>query len=284
MALTHSSNPALNDTRMQKAANQFDSGWAAPTAGATALGQRTGGPADPLTTHATMTLGGVLTAAAVLLVLLLATATYGWFQVDQTTALTPLTGQQENTTAFPMWLWGVGLAAMVLGIVTAFKATWARVTAPIYALGIGGFVGAISAVYNTTFNGIVLQAVLLTAGVFCFTLFLYATRIIRVTRKLAMGIVAAVGTVFIVYLGSFIWGWISGTTPLIYDAGPLGIGISVVIVGVAAFSLLLDFDFIERGVEQGLPKGMEWYAAFGLVVTLVWLYLEILRLLAKLRQ
>lgn len=284
MALTHSSNPALNDRRIEQAAREFDPGWAAAGAGATSVGQRATGSEGPVTASSTMTLGGVLSAAAVLLALLLGAAAYGWFQVDQTTALNELTGATENTTAFPTWLMFVGLGAIGLGLVTAFKPTWARVTAPIYAIGIGAFLGAISAVYNTTFDGIVLQAVMLTAVVFLFMLFLYATRIIRVTRKLAMGIVAAVGAVFVVYLGTFVWGLITGHTPLIYDSGPLGIGISLVIVGVAAFSLLLDFDFIERGIQQGLPKGMEWYAAFGLVVTLVWLYLEILRLLAKLRQ
>jgi uncharacterized YccA/Bax inhibitor family protein len=99
-----------------------------------------------------------------------------------------------------------------------------------------------------------------------------------------MGIVAATGAIMLVYLVTFVWGLFTGHRPLIYDAGPLGIGISVVIVAVAAFNLLLDFDFIERGTQAGLPKGMEWYAAFGLLVTLVWLYLEVLRLLAKLRQ
>jgi uncharacterized YccA/Bax inhibitor family protein len=285
MALTHTSNPALNDKRLQHAAEEFDPGWAAAGAGTTTLGRRTGlADSGPVETRTTMTMGGVLSACGVLLVLLLAAATFGWFQVDQTTALNPLTQQVENTTQFPIWVVFVGLGAIILGLVTAFKPTWARFTSPIYALGMGVFLGAISAVYNHSFDGIVLQAVMLTAGVFLFMLFLYATRIIKVTRKLAMGIVAATGAVLLVYLVTFVWSLFTGERPLIYDSGPLGIGLSLVIVAIAAFNLLLDFDFIERGVQQGLPKGMEWYAAFGLLVTLVWLYLEVLRLLAKLRQ
>jgi uncharacterized YccA/Bax inhibitor family protein len=229
-----------------------------------------------------MSMGGVLTACGVLLAILGAFAVFGWFQVDQTSFVDPQ-GQTVDTTSFPTWTWLVGLGAVGLGIVTVFKPTWARVTSPVYAAGIGVFLGAISAVYNIAYNGIVLQAIMLTAGVFLFMLFLYATRIIRVTKKLAMGIVAATGTIFLVYVVTWIWSLFTGYRPLIWDSGPVGIGISVVIVGVAAFNLLLDFDFIERGSQAGLPKGIEWYAAFGLLVTLVWLYLEVLRLLSKLR-
>lgn len=284
MALTHTSNPALNDKRLARAADEFAPGWAAPGAGGTALAQRTAlGGAAPVETRPAMTMGGVLSACGVLLVLLVASAAFGWAQIDQVTTVNPLTGQVE-ATPFPSWLVFVGIGALVVGIVTAFKPTWARVTGPLYALGMGLFVGAISAVYNQALDGIVLQAVMLTAGVFLFMLFLYGTRIIRVTRRLAIGIIAATGAVLLVYLGTWIWALITGHRPLIYDSGPLGIGISLIVVGIAAFNLLLDFDFIERGVQAGLPKGMEWYAAFGLLVTLVWLYLEVLRLLAKLRQ
>jgi uncharacterized YccA/Bax inhibitor family protein len=287
MAITHTSNPALSDKSLTKAANEFQPGWASAGAGGgaagTAVGRRTAFGDAPEHGAATMTMGGVLTACGVLLVLLLAAAYFGWTQVDQTTGI-DAQGNVVNTTTWPTWTIFVGLGAIGLGLVTAFKPTWARFTSPIYALGMGVFLGAISAVYNSSFDGIVLQAVMLTAGVFLFMLFLYATRIIKVTRRLAMGIVAATGAIMLVYLVTFVWGLFTGHRPLIYDAGPLGIGISVVIVAVAAFNLLLDFDFIERGTQAGLPKGMEWYAAFGLLVTLVWLYLEVLRLLAKLRQ
>jgi uncharacterized YccA/Bax inhibitor family protein len=286
MAITHTSNPALSDKSMAKAANEFQPGWAAAGAAGgaagTTFGRSTAFGEAPERAE-TMTMGGVLTACGVLLVILLAAAGYGWTQVDQTSGV-DLQGNVVNTTTFPTWTIFVGLGAIILGIVTAFKPTWARVTSPIYAVGMGIFLGAISAVYNTSYDGIVLQAVMLTAGVFLFMLFLYATRIIKVTRRLAMGIFAATGAVMLVYLVTFVWGLFTGHRPLIYDAGPLGIGISVVIVAIAAFNLLLDFDFIERGTQAGLPKGMEWYAAFGLLVTLVWLYLEVLRLLAKLRQ
>ncbi len=128
-----------------------------------------------------------------------------------------------------------------------------------------------------------LQAVSLTIGVFFMMLFLYGTRIIKVTEKLRMGIVAATGAVFLVYLANMIFSLFGADLPFLHESSPIGIAISLVIVGVAAFNLLLDFDFVERGVAAGTPTKMEWYAAFGLLVTIVWLYLELLRLLALLQ-
>jgi uncharacterized YccA/Bax inhibitor family protein len=275
--LTHTSNPALSEKALTRAAEEHQSGWAAPTGSQPV-------PVPPMADERTMTMGGVISAAGVLIVILVGFAWLGWSQVDQTTAVDPVTGETINTTGFPPWTAVVGLAAIGLGIVTAFKPTWARVTGPLYAAGIGVFVGAISAIYNATWPGIVLQAVLCTVGVFVMMLFLYATRIIKVTRRLAMGIVAATGAVALVYLVSLVWYLISGSSPVIWDSGPLGVGFSLIVVAIASFNLLLDFSFIERGVEQGLPAGMEWYAGFSLLVTLVWLYLEMLRLLAKLRS
>jgi uncharacterized YccA/Bax inhibitor family protein len=234
-----------------------------------------------------MSFGGVATATGVLLALVGAAAYFGWTGIEQTTGI----GIDEagravevSTTSMPGWTWVAILVGLGLAILTIFKPKFARITAPLYALAEGAFLGAISAVFNARFDGIVLQAVLCTMAVFAIMLFLYATRIIRVTQKLMIGIVAATGAVFLVYLGTWIFSLFSDTRPAIYDSGVVGIGFSVIVVGIAAFNLLLDFDFIERGTEAGLPKGMEWYAAFGLLVTLIWLYLEILRLLAKLRQ
>jgi uncharacterized YccA/Bax inhibitor family protein len=281
--LTRSSNPALSDDAMRRAAGEFGPGWGAPT-----------GPAAP--PHGgmpyagrpveTMTLGGVATATGVLLALVMVAAYFGWTGVEQTTGLAIENGQtvEVSTTRIPGWTWIAALVGFGIAMLTIFKPKFARFTAPLYALAQGAFLGAISAVYNAQFDGIVLQAVLCTMAVFTIMLFLFATRIIRVTRKLMIGIVAATGAVFLVYLGTWIFSLFSDTRPAIYDAGIVGIGFSVIVVAIAAFNLLLDFDFIERGTEAGLPKGMEWYAAFGLVVTLVWLYLEILRLLSKLRQ
>ena len=151
--------------------------------------------------------------------------------------------------------------------------------------GMGLVAGAISAVYNAEFDGIVAQALALTAGVFTMMLVLFATRVVRVTDRMRTMVVAATGAICLVYLVSIGANLIFGASlPFLHDTGPIGILISLVIVGVAAFNLLLDFDFVERGVEMGAPRYMEWYAAFGLMVSLIWLYLEILRLLGKLRS
>src|SRR5690606_25264403 len=131
----------------------------------------------------------------------------------------------------------------------------------------------ISAAYNTAYDGIVIQAVGLTIGVFAVMLFLFATRVIKVTDKLRMGIVAATGGIALVYVANLILSFFDASVPFLHDTGPMGIGISLLIVGVAAFNLLLDFDLIERGSQIGAPKHMEWYAAFGLLVTIIWLYL-----------
>ena len=157
------------------------------------------------------------------------------------------------------------------------------VTAPIYAILEGLFLGGISAVFESRFPGIVIQAVALTFGVLFCLLAAYTTRLIKVTQNFRLGVVAATGGIVIIYAISFIGGLFGLNVPYIHESGIIGIGFSLFVVVIAALNLVLDFDFIESGVEQGAPKYMEWYAAFGLLVTLVWLYLEILRLLAKLR-
>jgi uncharacterized YccA/Bax inhibitor family protein len=276
--LTRTGNPALSDDAMRRAAGEFDPGWAA---GATAAA---GAPPTTYRPTETMSFGGVATATGVLLALVMVAAYFGWTGVEQTTITDQITGETVNTTTIPGWTWIALLVGFGIAMVTIFKPKLAMFTAPLYALAEGAFLGAISAVYNAEFDGIVLQAVLCTMGVFAIMLFLYGTRIIRVTQKLMIGIVAATGAVFLVYLGTFIFSLFSDSTPAIFDAGIVGIGFSVLVVAIAAFNLLLDFDFIERGTEAGLPKGMEWYAAFSLLVTLVWLYIEVLRLLSKLRR
>jgi len=154
----------------------------------------------------------------------------------------------------------------------------------VYAAATGAMAGAISHFYEVQFNGIVLQAVGLTIGVFVMMLVLYSTRTIKVTDRLRNGIIAATGAVLLVYLATFVLRLFGADIPMIHDGGLIGIGFSLLVVGIASFNLLLDFDLIERGVKMGAPRYMEWYGAFGLMVTLVWLYLEMLRLLSKLRQ
>ena len=154
---------------------------------------------------------------------------------------------------------------------------------PIYAVLEGLLLGGISSLYNQRFQGLPLQAVALTFGVFIAFLIVYRMGLIRATERFRLGVVAATGGIAVMYLLSFVLGFFGVRMSFLHDSSPLSIGISLVIVAVAALNLVLDFDFIERGVEQGAPKFMEWYGAFGLLVTLVWLYLEILRLLSKLQ-
>jgi len=171
-----------------------------------------------------------------------------------------------------------------MALVTIFKPVWAPVTAPIYALLEGLALGAISAYFQARFPGIVIQAVALTFGVLFALLLAYRSGLIPVTENFRLGIVAATGGIAIFYLVAIGLGFFGIRIPMLHEGSWLGIGFSVFVVIIAALNLVLDFDFIEKGAEQGAPKVMEWYAAFGLIVTLVWLYLEILRLLSKLRS
>jgi uncharacterized YccA/Bax inhibitor family protein len=262
-----SSNPALNDKAFERAF-ETEAGWAAGTQAA-----GTSAPAGVAPAVDAMTVNGTVWATAALLVLVVAGGVYGWNSVDIT----------AETASFPAWIFPLSLVAFGVAIVTCFKPNLARFSAPVYALLQGAFLGAISGVYDAVYDGIVLQAVSLTLGVFAMMLFLFATRIIKVTDRLRMGIVAATGAILLVYLVNIVLSLFDASVPFLHDSSLLGIGISLLIVGVAAFNLLLDFDFVERGVAAGAPRKMEWYAAFGLTVTIIWLYLEILRLLGRLQ-
>jgi uncharacterized YccA/Bax inhibitor family protein len=166
----------------------------------------------------------------------------------------------------------------------AFKPMWARVLAPIYAVAQGLFVGAISRAYETYYDGIVVQAAGVTVAVFAGMLALYGLRIIKVTDRFRRTIITATIGLMVFYLFSLVLSLFGATPSFISQPSLLGIAFSLFAAGLAAMNLALDFDFIEKGAEQKLPKGMEWYAAFGLLITLVWLYLELLRLLSKLNQ
>jgi uncharacterized YccA/Bax inhibitor family protein len=176
-----------------------------------------------------------------------------------------------------------GIGGFIVALITIFKPKLSPYTGPIYAVLEGLLLGGVSALYNSRFAGLPLQAVALTFGVFMALLIVYRTGLIRATENFRLGVVAATGGIMVMYLLSFVLGFFGVQLNFLHDSSPLSIGISLVIVAVAALNLVLDFDFIERGVEHGAPKYMEWYAAFGLLVTLVWLYLEMLRLLAKLQ-
>jgi len=176
-----------------------------------------------------------------------------------------------------------GIGGFIVALVTVFKPKASPYTAPLYAVLEGLLLGGVSALYNARFAGLPLQAVTLTFGVFAALLLVYRTGIVRVTQNFRLGVFAATGGIAIMYLLSFVLRLFGVQMAFLHDSSPLSIGISLVVVVVAALNLVLDFDFIERGVERGAPRFMEWYAAFGLLVTLVWLYLEILRLLGKLQ-
>jgi len=182
------------------------------------------------------------------------------------------------------WITVSVVAGLVVALVTVFKQTWASYTTPVYAALEGVALGGISVVFEARYPGIVSQAVFLTFGTLGALLVAYRSGVIRATENFKLGVVAATGGIALLYLLSFVLGFFGVSVPLIHSSGTFGILFSVFVVVIAALNLVLDFDFIEQGVERGAPKHMEWYGAFGLLVTLVWLYLEILHLLAKLQS
>ncbi|MEM1356526.1 MAG: Bax inhibitor-1/YccA family protein, partial [Planctomycetota bacterium] len=232
-----------------------------------------------------MTMQGAVNKTLILLAICVGTSIFSWSAAMSGASYT-----------MPMLLAG-GIGGFVVGLITSFKPTWSPFTAPVYALLMGLFVGAVSAFYEASFgagpsqaanglplNGIVVQALGCTLGVTATMLLLYTFRIIKVTEKLKAGVLMAAGGVFLFYLVAIVISFIAPEAyNMIRGVTPLSIGISVLIVGIASFMLLLDFDRIEQGAAQGAPTYMEWYAGFALLVTLIWLYLEILRLLAKLK-
>ena len=181
---------------------------------------------------------------------------------------------------------GCGIGGFILAIITVYKKEWAPITVPIYAVLEGGMLGGISYMYNSLYDGIVTNAILLTVGILVSLLIAYRSGYIKATENFKLGIFAATGGIAIVYLINFFMGFFgSGLGVMsVNKASPISIGFSIVVVIIAALNLVLDFDFIEEGAEKGAPKYMEWYGAFGLLVTLIWFYLEILRLLAKLNS
>jgi len=182
----------------------------------------------------------------------------------------------------PSQLFMLGGALVGLGIVlfASFKPHLSPTLAPIYAAVEGLFVGSVSAMYAAAFSGIVFQAVSLTIAVLFLMLFFYKTGIIKVTEKFRSGVIMATGAIFVVYILSWVLGFFGINIPYLHEGGLMGIGISLLIIGVAALNLLLDFDNFEKGEQYGAPKYMEWFSAMGLLITLVWLYVEILRLIA----
>ncbi|HTF81019.1 MAG TPA: Bax inhibitor-1/YccA family protein [Cytophagales bacterium] len=219
-----------------------------------------------------MTIQGTVNKMGLLLFFVVISASVTWYALGQ--------GILIDST-LPMIS---GIAAFVVAIVLAFKQTLAPFLAPVYAILKGCLVGFISYVYNQWYSGIVTQALALTICIFVALLLIYKLRIIRVTENFKLIIGAATMGIALFYLVSFALSFFSVSIPLIHSNGIVGIGFSLFVVAIAALNLVVDFDFIEQGAEMRAPKYMEWYAAFGLLVTLIWLYLEILRLLSKLQS
>ncbi len=226
-------------------------------------------------TGGSMSIQGTVNKTIFLLLLLMLSAAWTWRQFY---------ASGGNPASISMWLLIGALGGFVVALVTVFKKAWSPATAPFYALLEGLVLGGVSSIFEAQYPGIVVQAVGLTFGTLFCLLIAYKTRLIRVTEKFKLGVVAATGGIALFYFITMILGFFGIRMPYLYQGGAIGIGFSLFVVVVAALNLVLDFDFIENGARQGAPAYMEWYGAFGLMVTLIWLYLEILRLLSKLRS
>jgi uncharacterized YccA/Bax inhibitor family protein len=217
-----------------------------------------------------MTINGTINKIGLMLLLVIGAAAYTWKIVM---------GENPGSAGTLAMVGAIG--GFIMAMVTVFRPQSSAITAPIYAILEGLFLGAISAVINASYPGVAFQAVLLTIGTLFTMLFLYRSGYIRATPKFRRGVMMATGAVFFAYLISWILGMFGMSVGFMHSNGPLGILISLAIIVVAALNLIMDFDFIEKGSQMGAPKYMEWYGAFGLMVTLIWLYIEFLRLLSR---
>ncbi len=239
-----------------------------------ALGEKTFQNLQPaLAAEGRMTINGTINKTLILLVLALVPAAWVWDKF-----------YKGGAEAVSSWIMIAVIAGLVVAMATIFKKTWAPFTAPLYAVIEGVVIGGISAIAEAQFQGIVFQAAALTFGTLLALLVAYRSGVIKVTERFRLGVVAATGGIFVVYLVSIVLGFFGINVPFIHSGGTIGILFSLFVVVIAALNLVLDFDFIERGSAEGAPKYMEWYGAIGLIVTLIWLYIEFLRLLTKLRQ
>lgn len=222
-----------------------------------------------------MTIEGTTAKTGILLLLTLLTAGYTWFKFYEAGA---------NPAAVSVWLWVGLIGGMIAAFATIFKPVWAPMTAPAYALLEGLFLGGISATFEVQYPGIVIQATGLTFGTLAAMLFAYQSGLVQATEKFKLGVMAATGGIAIVYFISIVLGFFGVNLSFLYGSGMFSIGFSLFVVVIAALNFVIDFDFIEQGSKRGAPKYMEWYGAFALMVTLIWLYIEFLRLLSKLRE
>lgn len=221
-----------------------------------------------------MTVNGTVRKTAGLLVLALMTAMWTWGRFMQS----------NDPGSVMLYVWVGAIGGFIVAMVTVFKKNFSPITAPIYALLEGLVIGGLSAIFEAQFPGIVMQAVALTFGTLACLLIAYRSGLIRATENFKLGVVSATGGIALIYLASIVLSFFGIRIPFIHEGGVAGILFSLFVVTIAALNLVLDFDFIETAAERNTPKYMEWYGAFGLIVTLIWLYLEILRLLAKSRR
>ncbi len=221
-----------------------------------------------------MTIEGTVNKTIIMFFILLASAGFTWNKFFNS---------WDASNVGP-WMAIGGIGGFILALITIFNPEKAKITAPLYALFEGLFLGGLSATIDSMYKGegLVIKAVMLTMGTLFSLLFLYKSKIIRATENFKLGIVSATGGIALLYLMSMLMGFFGVQMPLIHSSGIMGIGFSLFVVVIAALNLVLDFDFIEQGAKRGAPAFMEWYGAFGLMVTLIWLYIEILRLLTKL--
>ena len=255
MALIKTSNPALG----QKTFSDF------------AQSQYGGNLVDA---SSRMTLSGTVNKTGILLLCAMATAAWTWNMFLQS---------HDMSTVAPELMIGL-FGGFVVAMVTAFKKEWSPITAPIYALLEGMVLGGLSAVLNVRYPGIAFEAVGLTFGTLFVLLLAYKSGLIKVTQKFRLGVIAATGGIMLFYFAEIVLGFFGINFTTVNGSGPIGIAVSLFVVAIASLNLVLDFDFVEQGVSYGAPKYMEWYSAFGIMVTLVWLYLEILNLLGKMRS
>ena len=244
--LTESRNPVFNDSVFEKSVAGENA----------AVGQK----------HEIMTLNGAVNKTFVLFGAMLVAAFFSYSTPSQFLMYLGIFG-------------GVGAA-----IFTGMKPHLSPFLAPITVILYGFAAGVFTSLYGGSYDGIILQAINLTMATLFMMLLIYKSGWIKVTDKFRSGMTMAIGAIMLVYVISWIGHFFNFQIPFLHESGPIGIGISVVIVGVAAFSLLLDFDNFEKGVKFGAPKYMEWYVGMGLIITLVWLYIEILRLLSKMKD
>jgi len=223
-----------------------------------------------------MTLSGTVNKTGLLTLILIAAASVPWRQYYA----------DPVGTAGLMQVYSLGgvLVGLALVFAISFNKHLAPVLAPAYAIAQGVALGAISAFFEAMYPGIVIQAVSLTFGTLFALLAAYKSGLIKATENFKLGVAAATGSLFLFYMASFVLSFFGVEMPLIHSSGPFGIAFSLFAIVIAAMNLVMDFDFIEDACERGAPKYMEWYRAFGLMVTLVWLYIEFLRLLRKLQE